>query len=223
MLPIIDLTSNRSFNISNFNQDKKATLNAHTGLVYCGFKDNRHIFRGVFNLCNPEQLLIQSFNIKITLDKTYPYTFPSVILLDGEVERSDDYHISSKGVICLEHPYVANTLAKKGIKLYDFVNYYLPKYFSWVLVKKYGNEKILQEWAHAEDGTKQIYMMLLDSNDDTFILSFLTNYCNEAETLRNSKCYCNSNKKLKNCHYEAVLFLDGINRDTLLSDIGLFK
>jgi len=166
MLPTISLTSNRNFRIKNFEEDKIATLNAHKGLKYVGKNKDHYIFRGNFYLTNPQGELIESFEIAILVGKCYPNTFPVVILLDDKIEKTDDNHISKEGIICFEHTYVANFIAKGGLRLYDFANYYLPKYFSWVLLKKYGNSQNLQEWAHENEGTKQFYEILLGTTDN---------------------------------------------------------
>ena len=223
MLSTINLTTNRDFRIRNFEEDKIATLNAHKGLRFVGKDKDYYIFCGNFYLTNPQGELIESFEIAIFIDKSYPNTFPSVVLLDNKIEKCDDYHISKEGVICFEHTYVTNAIAKVGLRLYDFANYYLPKYFSWVLIKQYGNSQNLQEWAHKDDGTKQFYEVLLDTTDKNTLRLFLETYCKVAKISRNDKCCCGSNKKLKHCHYDAGTFLKTISRDDIQKDIQLFQ
>lgn len=223
MLQTINLTSNRSFRIRNFEEDKIATLNAHKGLRYIGKVKGFYKFSGNFYLTNPQNILIESFEITILLAKNYPNTFPIVILLDDKFEKTDDYHISEQGIICFEHTYICNALAKSEIRLYDFANHYLPKYFSWVLVKKYGNTEKLQEWAHHGDGTKQVYEILLGITDKHIIRKFLENFCSVKDISRNDKCYCGNGKKLKHCHYNAALFLDATSRNIIQKDIELFQ
>lgn len=120
MLPIINLTSNRNFRIRNFEEDKIATLNAHRGLRFLGKFRNFFKFCGNFYLTNKQGELIESFEIVIGVDKSYPNTFPVVVPLDDKIEKSADYHINEDSSICFEHPYVTNFLAKGGLRLYDF-------------------------------------------------------------------------------------------------------
>lgn len=223
MLPIINLTSNRSFSIRNFEEDKNAMLNAHRGLRYIGKNKDYYKFRGSFYLTNPQGDLIESFEIGIFIGKDYPNTFPIVILLDDKIEKIEDNHISEKGLICFDHDYTTNAIAKNGLRLYDFANYYLPKYFSWVLVKKYGDTQKLQEWAHGKDGTKQFYENLLGTTDKNTIYLFIENYCKALKIHRNDKCYCGSGKKIKRCHIEAVQYLKATSKQTICKDIGLFQ
>lgn len=223
MLPIINLTSNRSFPIRNFEDDKIATLKAHKGLRYEGKFNDFHRFRGNFYLTNPQGELIESFEIIIRVDKSYPNTFPEVVLLDDKIDKIEDNHISEKGNICFEHDYVTNAIAKSGLRLYDFANYFLPKYFSWVLVKKYGDAQNLQEWAHGNDGTKQFYENLLETTDKNTIRLFLENYCKVSKINRNDKCYCGNGKKIKHCHIEAAQYLNSTSKQAILKDITLFQ
>jgi len=223
MLPTINLTSSRNIRIRSFEEDKNATLNVHRGLRYDGKIKGFFKFSGNFYLTNPQDELIESFEIAILLDKSYPNTFPIVFLLDDKIEKSDKYHIDQEGIICFEHTYVSNVLARGGLRLYDFVNYYLPKYFSWALVKKYGNAQDLKEWAHKEDGTKQFYEMLLDTTDRNTIQRFLEGYCKVTKIHRNDKCYCGNGKKLKHCHYDSATYLKATPKQTILKDIVLFQ
>ncbi len=62
---------------------------------------------------------------------------------------------------------------------------------------------------------------VMDSDRET-IKSFLVNYCNERNNSRNIKCYCGSNKKLKHCHYKAILILKSTHYNIIENDILLF-
>lgn len=222
MLQITNLTSNRKFKIRNFEEDKIATLNAHPGLRYEGKKEEYYKFTGNYFLVNNVDVLIESFEIAIIVHKSYPNAFPVIALLDEKIDKSDDYHVSEQGIVCIEHTYIANKLANEGLRIYDFINYYLPKYFSWVLVKKLGVGGFLQEWAHHDEGTIQIYETLLEMPDKIQIVNFLNNFLNVHKISRNDKCYCGCGKKLKNCHYDAAQFLMNISRKDILKDIALF-
>lgn len=223
MLPIINLTSNRNFKIRSFEEDKIATLKAHPGLRYIGKVKDLFKFSGNFYLTDPNGDLIESFEIVILIGKAYPNTFPLVCLLDDKIEKVDDYHMDKSGFICLEHTYVINALVSGGLRLYDFINYYLPKYFSWALVKKYGDAEMLQEWAHKEGGNRQVYETLLATTDKEWIKLFLENYIKAVDIRRNDLCYCANGKKLKNCHYDAALFLKGTSKKDILKDLNLFQ
>jgi hypothetical protein len=223
MLPTINLTSNRSFKIRNFEEDRIATLHAHPGLRYNGIVNSFYKFSGDFYLTNLNGELIETFEIALLIGKSYPNIFPLLFLLDEKIEKSDGYHIDEFGCICLEHTYIANALAKSSLRIYDFINYYLPKYFSWALLKKHSKTESLQEWEHKDKGTKQVYEILLETTDSNIIKLFLENYCIASEIRRNDKCYCGNDRKLKNCHYEAVLFLKNTPKEYISKDISLFE
>jgi hypothetical protein len=223
MLPITNLILNRGFKIRNFEEDKIATLKANPGLRYLGKFKDFFKFSGNFYLTNSNDELIEYFEIVILVDKTYPNTFPLVSLLEAKIEKTDDYHMDKSGLICFEHTYISNTLTAAGLRLYDFVNYYLPKYFSWALVKKYGDSEMLQEWGHKENGTRELYETLFATTEKEWISNFLENYIKAFDIRRNDLCYCGSEKKLKHCHYEAALFLKNTAQKDILKDICLFQ
>lgn len=123
----------------------------------------------------------------------------------------------------LEYTYIANRLAVGGIRLYDFIDYYLPKYFSWALIKRYGRSEILEEWLHHDKGTVQFYQELLGTDDQNIINLFIKQYCENFKIRPNDKCYCGSGLKLKKCHYNAVMLLKATSKKVLLKDLELFK
>lgn len=197
-------------------------MEANPGLRYDGKTKGINRFSGSFFLKDAAGELIESFGIIILLPKAYPNIFPVVFSNDGKIERSDDFHISKEGVICVEHTYVANHLASGGLRLYDFIDYYLPKYFSWILLKQNGITKGLEEWGHQNTGTVQVYETLLGNTDRKFIKRFLENYLSAEKIRRNDKCYCDSGLNLKYCHYAAAMFLKSTPKSILTKDIKLF-
>ncbi|HRN48401.1 MAG TPA: hypothetical protein PLS00_13955 [Niabella sp.] len=223
MLPDINLISNRRFKIRNFQEDKAATLEANPGLRYDGKIDKISRFSGNFYLTNPNGELIESFGIIILIPKMYPNAFPVVVSVNNKIEKTDEFHISKDGEICVEHTYVANKLANASLRLYDFINYYLPRYFSWVLLKQNGITENLQEWGHRDKGTIQVYETLLDTSDKGMIKQFLERYLSAVKIRRNDKCYCGNGRKLKQCHREAALFLKSTSKKIIEKDIALFS
>lgn len=204
-------------------EDRIATLRANSGLRYLGKAKDNYIFKGSFYLTNSAKELIESFEVLIRIDKSYPNTFPKVWLCDDKIEKTDSYHIEEDGSVCFDHPYVINSLKSGGLRLFDFVDYYLTKYFSWALVKKHGKAEELEEWAHNNLGTIQVYETLLETTDKETILFFLENYLKEVKIGRNSLCYCGSGRKLKNCHYDQALFLKTTSKTDISRDLILFK
>lgn len=221
MLTTISLTSNRDFKIKNFEEDKIAVLNRNPGLHFEGKKDGMYIFTGNYYLKNDEGKLIKSFNIRIILLKNYPNVVPIIFSTSDEIEKIDDYHISKEGIICFDHTYNLNKIASGGLRLYDFIEHYFPKYFSWVLLKQNGKAEKLKEWAHQDEGTIQYFQEILRINDIEKISSFLECYLRVSKPRRNERCYCGSGIKLKKCHLDAVNTLRATSRKELQGD--LFK
>ena len=223
MLPDINLISNRRIKIRNFQEDKNATLEANPGLRYDGKIDKISRFSGNFYLTNPDGELIESFGIIILVPEAYPNAFPIVVSVDDKIDKkTDDFHISTEGEICVEHTYVANKLAKAGLRLYDFINYYLPKYFSWILLKQNGITENLQEWGHKDKGTIQVYEALIGTSDKGGIKQFIERYLSTTKIRRNDKCYCGNGRKLKECHQQAAHFLKSTPKEIIEKDLLLF-
>lgn len=232
MLPVTNLilrTSNKK--IKNFEDDKDSVLKLNPGLRYDGIVNIRNKkgvekfnrFSGQYYLLDENKQLIESFEVVIGVDIKYPNSFPILILLDDHFEKSDKYHINEKGFVCLEHTYVANAIAAGGLRLVDFVDYYLPRYFSWALVKKFGDASELEEWDHHDKGTIELYQILTGVSSKEGISAFLERYLTEPKPRRNTPCYCGADAKLKDCHWKEAVFLHSTPRAQIKKDLGLFE
>ncbi len=212
--------------INNLAQDIDAVVCQHPGLRDEGKftieGKTFHKLAGQFYLVNQVGEFIESFEIVVIVDNTYPNCVPAVRLMDDKIDKNEDNHLDKFGVICLDHTYFLNALAKGGIRISDFINHYLPKYFSWALTKKFGNQSKLQEWDHEERGTVQVYEQLVGTTDKAKIKSFLENYCSRRKPYPNDKCYCGSGVNLKKCHYWEVQTLRATDLKEIKKDILLF-
>lgn len=223
MLNNTSLILNRDFKIRNFEEDKNAILKYNPGLRFEIQNDGTYIFIGNYYLKSNGGKLIESFNVKISPPKKYPNAVPIVYSIGNEFEKTDDYHISKEGIICFDHTYHLNKMASRGLRLYDFIDYYFPKYFSWILLKRGGITEKLKEWAHQDEGTIQYFQETLMINDIDKIISFLECYLKETKPSRNKKCYCGSGIKLKNCHWNAINTLRATSKKEIQNDFQKIK
>lgn len=224
MLPTTNLIlRGNSKKVRNFDEDKDAVLEWNPGLRYDGIVKKYRRFSGQYYLLDQDGKLIEAFEIVILVSPGYPNAFPSVVLRDDHFDKTEDYHMDSSGNICLEHTYIANAIAAGGLRLIDFVGYYLPRYFSWALVKKFGDATDLKEWAHQDKGTVELYQILTGTTDRHAIKHFLERYLHEFKPRRNTRCYCGSDRKLKDCHWKEALFLHATPHAQVKSDLALFE
>jgi hypothetical protein len=223
MLQISSHISDRGREIKNFEEDRIAVLQANPGLKFIVCKKDLFKFQGKFYVTDERESVIDWFDIAIVFNKKYPYIFPLLFELSEKIERNDSNHIDKNGSICLEFPYIINSIEKSKIRVYDFVNHYVKKYFMWILLKKASNTDSLKEWSHKEDGKIEFYQELLGSKDNFFIKNFLTAYCSSKKHSRNLYCYCGIDKKLKFCHMPAVQMLNDTDTNEIYKDIELFK
>jgi hypothetical protein len=220
MLAITNLIIKREFKIKNFEEDKIATLNKNPGLRYEGKNKEYYIFQGNYFLKDVGDKLIESFGVNIYIPLKYPNSVPVVLSTDEKIAKDEDFHIGKDGCICFEHGYNLNRQASGGLRLYDFIEYYFPKYFSWILLKQNGNTDKLVEWAHGDKGTLQMYVELLGTNDIKRMEAFLVQYLAVSKHGRNQKCYCNSGKKIKYCHLDAINFLRSTSKKEIEKDLN---
>lgn len=222
MYNLLNPTSNKGNQIKNLEEDIIEVINANPGLKYSKIEKGINKVSGKIYITNHEQEIIDWFSIEIYFNNEYPYVFPCFRELDKKIERIDDNHINEVGIVCVEFDYIKNYIAKRKLRIYDFIEHYVKGYFMWILLKLNGNNDKLIEWEHKENGKIKFYESLFNTTNHENIKNILTIYCDSKKHKRNSICLCGSNLKTKKCHLMAFNILDSTNRELIKKDIELF-
>lgn len=165
MYKSINLPLRSKNRFKNLWEDLAATLAKHQGLRAVESKQHAVVLEGMYYLCNDKDELIEHFEVRIEVGKEYPHAFPVLYEIGGKIKRHIDWHTSEAGLTCVEIAYYEKIIAKRGISIYDFINYYVHKFFCWQLVKDYGDGKDLLEWKHHEPGNIQFYEEICQTTD----------------------------------------------------------
>lgn len=207
--------------IRNLGDDLYLTLRSNPDFRFSMIANDTICIEGRYDLLNPDGKRIDWFFIRILVGNQYPHSFPRLYEL-GKIERNDDNHIGEDGKVCTDFTYVELGLQREGIRIFDFVNYYMKKYFSWYLVKISDPSFKLSEWSHGKLGVVQFYELLFKTKNKTLIRSYLSQYL----TLRLSRqrgCFCNEVSSQTNCHIDEMRALNPIPPICILKDINLFS
>lgn len=155
--------------------------------------------KGILDIPDDNGNLAGSFSVEIHPSKNFPFAFPILYEVGGEIPCEADWHKYSDNSCCLTVPAKEKLICRNGITLVWFVQNIAIPYFANQLYKKQTG-KYLQEYSHGSNGIWEFYAELFHSRDYKVWLRCLENSFGKANLERNDGCYCNSGRKYKKCH-----------------------
>lgn len=160
---------------------------------------------GEVDVFDNENVYWDSFLIKISFPiKSYPYFFPDLFSTDERIPRGDDRHINPDLSCCVEVEQKQILRAKKGISILQFLDEYVIPYFADQLYYEKESKWANGDYEHGFDGKMQYYSELMGVGNFKDVLRILKNLERISGSGMYESCFCNSGKKLKFCHKNAV-------------------
>ena len=197
-------------------EEMKMSLQEHFPALNVSVENDVVFVRG--NLSLPEN--VDEFSIEIELKDDYPNSVPIVREIGGRIPHGER-HTFTNGNCCL---FVREEKWKhypKGTKLLDFVKNVVVPYFLAQAYFEIEGEWLWGERSHEIYGILEFYKEELKTNDVNVIVRFIK-YLAKATLKKYRPCYCGSNKKLQNCHYNILkTYRSKIDRETAIDSLKL--
>lgn len=210
-------------NIKLLKKDFAEVENRFPKLKYRASSENKlGLLVGELDICDAAGDYWDTFNIAIQIPENYPFGIPIVMERSQIIPRETDRHISEEGICCLDVEHRLLYLAKKGIRLADFIATKVYPYFANQLFYRETGRFAGEEYAHYFEGVRQFYAEELKLTHRDVALSFLQLILTNRLPRRNDKCPCGSQSKYKNCHSTSVITLQTIGQDRLKKDMEGF-
>ena len=120
--------------------------------------------------------------------------------------------------MCLDVKQSIAIKAKKGIKIFDFIEKDLIPNLAWryCVLNNIPFEK--KEYEHGLKGVIQEYQEILETENDPFLLKCLCAIVLNKLPERNEPCLCGKQKKFKNCHEVSIQHILKMPINILRSD-----
>lgn len=188
------------------------------------YHKDKNILAGFLILYDSDLSPLDKYNIEIDITP-FPKLFPIVKELDERIPRKADRHVDENGVCCLTTRPLEKILLKKFIKtLPEFINQIAIKFFLNNTYYEYTGKYKNGEYAHGIFGVIESYQDIMQLKDLKFLLFILNARIDEKKFERNSKCFCYSGKKFKNCHIRQYEELYIIDKEIIIADlINIYK
>ncbi|MDY0278735.1 MAG: hypothetical protein RBQ97_11700 [Acholeplasma sp.] len=143
--------------------------------------------------------ILYDYHIEIDLNPILNYKLPTIMELDNMIERSPRVHVySSTGHLCLCHPEEEYIILKRYEKsIVGFIEDYVKAYFRAYTLFELNAVWPTKEYSHSlEVANIELIEQYLK------IKVKLSTIRNLLRLINNNKsyCYCDSGKKITNCH-----------------------
>lgn len=181
--------------------------------------NGQDILKGILDICDESSAVTGSFSVEIRPTEKFPYRFPKIFEVGGDLPFEADWHINSDYSCCLTVEQDEIIICKNGITLLYFIEKMAIPYFANQLYRiKTG--KYLNEYPHGKNGVRLFYAELFKSNDIKFWHICYEYAFNKAQIRRNAGCYCNRGEKYKKCHMLVEEKLHIIGKQKVITDLN---
>lgn len=161
---------------------------------------------------------IATYFIRITYSENFPYSFPKLYEIGGDIPRDVNWHKYSDDSCCVTAPLVERLACVNGITILQFIRDYVVPYLSnQYHRKKFGCYK--DEYAHGLKGVRQSYVDIMRTDNIELWAEYIDYaiYRTSPTIGRNSLCSCGSGRKYKYCHQLVLADLKKLNESELLT------
>lgn len=167
---------------------------------------------------------IETFDVLIQYTETFPNAYPLAYETGGRFPRSSpDLHINSDGTLCLNVEQEEALETRNGITTINFIQKVLIPNLAWRVCRLEGLTIELKEHRHGVLGIIDTYKEKLKTDNVKLILILLGKAASNKLPRRNNICFCGSEKKYKQCHYQAIESLKLLKRDVLFKHFKAIK
>ncbi len=159
---------------------------------------------------------IDEYDIEIELAHNHPHDTPIVRERAGRIPKIADRHVNNDGSLCL---FVYDARWKHycwGMTLTEFIAQTVTPFFLGQSLYEQNREMPFGELPHGVDGILDFYYGELGVKDKVVVIKFLE-YLSRSKIRDNWICYCGSEKTLRSCHIQQLMFYRsriGVKRGT---------
>jgi hypothetical protein len=181
--------------------------------------NGKDILKGILDIRDENSEVVGSFSIEIHSTEKFPYRFPKIYEVGGDIPCSADWHKYADNSCCITIEQDEILKCHKGITLLNFIEKEAIPYFANQLYRK-KDRHYLDEYPHGKDGVRLFYNELFISKDPKFWDLCCKHAFDNIKICRNEKCYCNGGKKYKKCHMVVEEKLQIIGKQKVFNDIN---
>jgi len=181
------------------------------------------VITGDLDICDGNGMYWDTFAIGVFFASSYPYTVPVVYERSTIIPRELGWHMSPEGECCVDVSHRLILAARKGLRLFEYMNDKLYPYFANQLHRIHKGVYAGEEWGHHFDGIVQFYREQMQIEQPELAISLIKRVMNQNYPPPGKPCPCGSGKKLKYCHAPAIEMMKGLGHKILSQDLIEFN
>lgn len=202
-----------------FQKELPIVLEKYPNLVLKNNGENVYL-KGILDISDENGDVVGNFSVEIHSTEKFPYRFPKLYEVGGDIPIHADWHKYNDNSCCLTVEPDEIIICKNGISIINFIENIAVPYFANQLYRKIEG-KYLNEYPHGINGYRVFYSTLFKDDKVSFWLDCVKRTFSSVKTMRNDKCYCNSGLKYKNCHLPVEDKLKILGKNKVLNDIEI--
>lgn len=186
--------------------------------------DGVQLLKGILDIINEDKEVVGSFYIEIKYSEDFPYRFPFLYEVGGDVPKSADWHKYTDDRCCITVEPDEILKCKDGISVIAFIESYAIPYFANQIYRKLNGKYKNGEYSHGEIGLLEFYCVLFQTSDKSKWREYV-NFVSSGKTIkarRNERCFCGSSLKYKNCHNKVFYNINRIGIKQIIKDLKMF-
>jgi hypothetical protein len=163
---------------------------------------------------------IDRYTIEVELLPDYPKSIPLVREVDGRIPRIASRHINADGTACLFVPDERWRHYPESASIVDFIGGPVHQFFLGQSYFEITGQWLFGQRSHGIVGLLEYYAEILETKKFKVIYNFIS-YLSKPQIKGHWPCYCQSGKRLRNCHLKKVFeYRSKISIETAHDSLG---
>lgn len=181
-----------------FEKDLKRTVDLFPGMSIKGPPGKQYL-KGILDIRNSQGEIIYSYSIEIHYSIGYPYRFPRVFEVGGDIPVGSDWHKYNDNSLCIDVEAEEILKCRRGLRVSDFIEQELIPHLANQRYRTIEG-RYINEYQHGSLGVIEFYSELFGTSDKQMWINIACHVFAKNDMQRNGLCYCGSGKKYKLCH-----------------------
>lgn len=186
--------------------------------------DGVQLLKGILDIVNEEKEVVGSFSIEIKYCNDFPYKFPLLYEVGGDIPNLPDWHKYTDDRCCITVEPDEILKCKDGITVITFIeNYAIPYFANHIYRTQYGVYKN-GEYSHGIIGLLEFYSVLFQTSDKSKWREYI-DLAISGKVIklgRNARCFCGSGLKYKNCHNKIFYNIERLGYKQIIKDLKMY-
>lgn len=182
------------------------------------------VLKGILDIINEHEEVAGSFSIEIKYSVDFPYRFPLLYEVGGDIPNLANWHKYSDDRCCITVEPDEILKCKDGISVITFIENYAIPYFANQIFRKQNGEYKNGEYSHGAIGLLEFYSVLFQTSDKSKWREYV-NFVNSGKAIkvgRNERCFCGSGIKYKNCHNKIFYNINRLGAKQIIKDLNIY-